>query len=195
MAHSMKRIEMLLEIRTNLKIKTFYFIWFNVSRLLFVTVFIQCFKIIICFIWFKFLRIFLSLTYKKLFAFLFTIFTSTPLYTHVYNPSCHPISNTLRQKNDVIYIQPFNYTYIIPTFWYHLILTCMSKLWPRKGACIFYLVMVAYGFDIEVGCCRFCKGCDALWVFGCLRFWFGKVINVWSLLIFLLLFCVRTHNL
>ena len=98
MAHSMKRIEILLEIRTNLKIETFYFIWFNVSRLLFVTVFIQCFKIIICFIWFKFLRIFLSLTYKKLFAFPFTLFSSTPLYTHVHSLSYHPISNMLRQK-------------------------------------------------------------------------------------------------
>ena len=96
--HSMKIIEILLEIRANLKIETFYFLWFNVSRLLFVTFFIQCFKVIICFIWFKFLRIFLSLTYKKLFAFSFILFTSTLLYTHVHNPSCHPISNTLRQK-------------------------------------------------------------------------------------------------
>ena len=37
---------------------------------------------------------------------------------------------------------------------------------------------VAYGFDIEVRHCRFCEGYDSLRVFGCLKFWFGKVINV-----------------
>ena len=98
MAHSMKRIEILLKIRTNLKIETLYFFWFNVSKLLFISFFIQCFKTTICFIWFNVSRIFLSLTYKKLFAFPLTLFTSTPLYTHVHNPSCYPISNTLRQK-------------------------------------------------------------------------------------------------
>ena len=47
MVHSMKIIEILLEIRANLKIETFYFLWFNVSRLLFITFFIQYFKITI----------------------------------------------------------------------------------------------------------------------------------------------------
>ena len=37
---------------------------------------------------------------------------------------------------------------------------------------------VAYGFDVEVRHYRFCEGYDLLGVFGCLRFWFGKVINV-----------------
>ena len=37
---------------------------------------------------------------------------------------------------------------------------------------------VAYGFDVEVRHYRFCEGYDSLGVFGCLRFWFGKVINV-----------------
>ena len=37
---------------------------------------------------------------------------------------------------------------------------------------------VAYGFDVEVRHCRFCEDYDFLGVFGCLRFWFGKVINV-----------------
>ena len=54
----------------------------------------------------------------------------------------------------------------------------MSRLQPRKGACVFYLMTVAYGFDVEVRHCRFCEGYDSLEVFGCLRFWFGKVINV-----------------
>ena len=83
---------------TNLKIETLYFLWFNVSRLLFVTFFIQYFKATISFIWFNFLRFFLSFTHKKLFAFLFTLITSTALYTHAYNPSCHLISNMLIQK-------------------------------------------------------------------------------------------------
>ena len=38
--------------------------------------------------------------------------------------------------------------------------------------------MVAYSFDVEVRHCRFCEYYDSLGVFGCLRFWFGKVINV-----------------
>ena len=45
-----------------------------------------------------------------------------------------------------------------------------------KGACVFYSVTVAYGFDVEVRHCRFCEGYDLLRVFGCLRFWFEKVI-------------------
>ena len=100
--HSMKRIEIFLNHirdKNKFKIRTLYFLWFNVSRLLFVTFFIQCFKITISFIWFIVLRFFLSLTHKKLFAFLFTLFTSTLLYTHAHkNPSCHFISNTLKQK-------------------------------------------------------------------------------------------------
>ena len=40
---------------------------------------------------------------------------------------------------------------------------------------------VAYNFDVEVRHCRFCKGYDSLGVFGCLRFWFEKVINVFFL--------------
>ena len=37
---------------------------------------------------------------------------------------------------------------------------------------------VAYDFDVEVRHCRFCEAYDSLGVFRCLRFWFGKVINV-----------------
>ena len=81
-------------------------------------------------------------------------------------------------KNDVICLQPSNKTYITPTLQYYLYLTHMSRLWPRKGACVFYSMMVAYNFDFEVRCCEFCKCCDLLWVLGCLRFWFAKVINV-----------------
>ena len=61
----------------------------------------------------------------------------------------------------------------------------MSKLWPRKGACVFYSVAIAYSFDVEVKRFGFYEGCDLLWVFGCLGFWFGKIINV---------FCFRTKE-
>ena len=37
---------------------------------------------------------------------------------------------------------------------------------------------IAYGFDVEVKHCRFYEGYDSFGVFGCLRFWFGKAINV-----------------
>ena len=49
----------------------------------------------------------------------------------------------------------------------------------------FYSMTLVYGFDIEVGRCEFCEGYDSLGVFGCLRFWFGKVINI---------FCFRTNQ-
>ena len=45
--------------------------------------------------------------------------------------------------------------------------------------------MEAYGFDVVVEHCGFCEDCDSLWDFGCLRFWFKKVINV---------FCFRTKE-
>ena len=48
----------------------------------------------------------------------------------------------------------------------------------KEGGLLFYLVIVAYSFDIEVKHCRFCKGYNSLGVFVCLRFWFGKVVNV-----------------
>ena len=62
------------------------------------------------------------------------------------------------------------------TLWHHLILTHMSRLWPRKGTCIFYSMTVAYGFDVEVERCGFCECFNSLWVFRCLGFWFGNVI-------------------
>ena len=51
--------------------------------------------------------------------------------------------------------------------WYHLILTHMSRLWPRKEPCVFYSVMVAYGFDVEVRHCKFCEDFDSFRVSGC----------------------------
>ena len=57
----------------------------------------------------------------------------------------------------------------------------MSGLWPRTWACIFYSVTVAYNFDVTVSYCGFCEGHDSLWVFRCLRFYFGKVITLFVL--------------
>ena len=48
----------------------------------------------------------------------------------------------------------------------------------KEGPCVFYSVTVAYGFGVEIRNCRFCEDYDLLGVFGCLRFWFEKVINV-----------------
>ena len=95
------------------------------------------------------------------------------LYIHMPTTTFYAISSQIHRQK----LQPFKDTYITSTLWYHLILTHVSRLWPRKGDCIFYSVTVAYGFDVEVGCCGFCEGCDSR-VFGCLRFWFGKVISV-----------------
>ena len=99
--HSMKRIEIpLSHIRDKNKFKNrdslfhlvlcfktiFVTLLFNVLRLLFI-------------LFGSMFQDFSSLVHtKKLFAFPFTLFTSTPLYTHVHSFSYHPISNTLRQK-------------------------------------------------------------------------------------------------
>ena len=183
MAHFMKIIETLLShIRDKNKIKNrnslfhlvqcfktnFYYNLFNVST----------FKAIICFIWFNISRLFISLTHKTLCISIHPFHFCSFIYTcpHPFMSSHIKYTQT---KNDVIYLQHFNNTYITPTLSYHLILTCrLSKLWPRKGACVFYSVTIAYSFDVEVERFGFYKGCDLLWVFGCLGFWFGKIINV-----------------
>ena len=128
--HSMKRIEIpLSHIRDKNKFKSE-----DSSFLL-----VQCFKTIFVTLLFNVLRLlivsfgttfqdFSSLTKKKkLFAFPFTIFTSTHLYTHPQHfiPSHLKYTQT---KNDVIYFQSFNDTYITPTLQYHLIVTRMSRL-------------------------------------------------------------------
>ena len=129
---------------------------------------VQCFK-----------TFFSLLHKKKLFAFLFTLFTN--FYSFIYTclqPFMTSHLKYTQTKKNITYLQPFNDTYITPTLLYHFILTYMSRLWPKKGICIFYLVMKAYGFDIDVRYCEFCKCCDWLWVFGCVGFWCGKVVNI-----------------
>ena len=129
---------------------------------------------------------FSSLSHIKNSLHFYLPFSLLLLYIHMPTTTLHAISSQIHSdKNNVIYLQPFKDTYITLALWYHLILTCVSRLWPRKGGCIFYSVMVAYGFDVEIRCCGFCEDCDSLWVFGSLRFCFGKVINV---------FCFRTKE-
>ena len=85
---------------------------------------IQCFKIF-----------HLSQKHKTLhFHSQFSLLLLYILYSQLF---MHLISNTPKPKT-IIYLQPFNVTNITLTLSYHLILTCMCRLCPRKGACIFY---------------------------------------------------------
>ena len=126
---------------------------------------------------------FLSYTKKKKKTLCIFIHPFHPVHFFFFIYTCLQLFMTshlkyTQTKNDVIYLQPFNYIYITPTLLYHFILTSMSRLWPKNGTCIFYLVMKAYKFDIDVRCCGFCKSFDWLWVFGCVGFWCGKVLNI-----------------
>ena len=99
--HSMKRIEIpLSHIRDKNKFKSsdFLFSFVQYFKTIFVTLLFNVLRLL--FILFgSMFQDFSSLVHtKKLFAFPFTLFTSTPLYTHVHSFSYHPISNTLRQK-------------------------------------------------------------------------------------------------
>ena len=62
------------------------------------------------------------------------------------------MSNTHRKKkNDVIYLQSFDDTYLALTLLSHLILTCISCLQPRKGGIYFILNdNDNYDFDVTV---------------------------------------------
>ena len=119
-----------------------------------------------------------SLTHTKNSLHFHSSFSLLLFYIHM-SIAFHIILSQIHlEKNDVIYLQPFNDTYITLTLQYHLIVIHMSRLWPRKETCVFYSMTVAYSFDVEFRHCKFCEGYDSLEVFGCLRFWFGKVINV-----------------
>ena len=61
-----------------------------------------------------------------------------------------------KTKNDVIYIQSFDDTYLALTLLFHLILTCMSWLKPRKGCLLFILSdNDNYDFDVKARRCEF----------------------------------------
>ena len=104
MAHFLKRIEIPLshvKDKNKFKNRDSLFPLAQCFETIFVTLFIQCFKTTICFIWFNISILFISHTHKKFFAFLFTLFTSTPSYTR----SQLFISSHLKYtqtKNDVI---------------------------------------------------------------------------------------------
>ena len=153
---------------------TLYFLWFNVSRLIFDTLCIQYFKTIIYFNWFNVSRPSISHTHKNSLHF-HSSFSLLLLYIHM-SIAFHIILSQIHlEKNEA---STFQWHHITPTLQYHLIVTRISGLWLRKGACVFYSMTIAYGFDVELIHCRFCEGYDLLGVFGCLRFWIGKVINV-----------------
>ena len=77
----------------------------------------------------------------------------------------------IHTKNDVIYLQSFDDTHLALTLLFHLILTHMSWLQPRKGDLHFILSENSnYDFDVRVERCRFvgfindvidcrCSGC------------------------------------
>ena len=95
----LKYFEATLEIRINIKIRTLYFLWFNVSKLIFITFFIQYFKTTICF-HLVVLRFFLFSHTQKTFCISIHPFN---FYSFIYTcpqplALCHSISNTLRQK-------------------------------------------------------------------------------------------------
>ena len=123
-----------------LKIWTLYFFWFIVSRLFFVTFYlmfqdyyffylVQCFKTFLLSYTQK--SICISLRLFHFYSFIYTCpqpsMSSHPKYTQIKKKKCHLPSS----------LQPYNDTNITPTLSYHLILTCMSRLWLRKGACFF----------------------------------------------------------
>ena len=83
-AHSTKRIEIFLshiKDKNKFKNRDSLFLWFNVSRLLIVTFFIQYFKITIYFIGFNVLKLFLYFTHKKTFCISIHYF---PFYSFIY---------------------------------------------------------------------------------------------------------------
>ena len=62
----------------------------------------------------------------------------------------------IQTKNNVIYIQFFDDTYLVLTLMFHLILTRMSWLQPRKEDLHFILSDNGnYDFDVKVGDCGF----------------------------------------
>ena len=139
---------------------------------------VQCFKITFCFFWFNVSRLFISLSHTQN---SFHFHSPFSLYSFIYTcpqPFMPPHLKWSHTKNNITYLQPINNTYITPALSNHLILTCISRMWSKKGASIFYSVMELMFFYVKVIRCGFCKGCDQLWIFRYLRFWCEKVINV-----------------
>ena len=79
------------------------------------------------------------------------------------------MSNT-QTKNDVIYLQFFDDSYLALTLLSHLILTRMSWLQPRKGSLHFILSdNNYYDFDVKVRRCGFVGFVNDVIDYGCLE--------------------------
>ena len=80
-------------------------------------------------------------------------------------------------KNNVIYLQFFNDTYLVLTLLFHLILTHMSWLQPRKGGGLHFILSdnSNYNFDVKVRRCGFVNfinyiiNCECLGCVFCFR--------------------------
>ena len=85
------------------------------------------------------------------------------------------MSNTHKPKNDVIYLQSFDDTYLALTLLFHQILTCMSWLQPRKGCLHILSDNGNYNFDVKVRRCKFVSfvndaiDCECLGCIFCFR--------------------------
>ena len=76
-------------------------------------------------------------------------------------------------KNDVIYLQSFDDTYLVLTLLFHLIVTCMSWLQLKKETLHFILgVNGNYDFHIKVGLCKFVGFVNDVINCGCLGYVF-----------------------
>ena len=76
-------------------------------------------------------------------------------------------------KNDVIYLQSFDNTYLALTLLFHLILTRMNWLQPRKGGLHFILNdNINHNFDVKIGHCKFVGFVNDVIDCGCLDMYF-----------------------
>ena len=101
-----------------------------------------------------------------------------------------------KTKNNVIYLQSFDNTYLVLTLLFYLILTRMSWLKPRKGSLHFILSgNNNYDFYVKVGRCGFVNfvndviDCECLEFIFCFRIKKNEkdtfYINFYSIIIFL----------
>ena len=79
----------------------------------------------------------------------------------------------IQTKNDVIYFQSFDDTYLVLTLLFYLILPCLSWLQLRKEGLHFLHFILSdngdYDFDFKVGCCEFVGFIYDVINHGCLR--------------------------
>ena len=89
----------------------------------------------------------------------FSLLARLPLYIYIYTYTQPFMSSHIKHtqtKNDVIYLQSFDDTYLTLTLLFHLILTRISWLKPRKGSLHFLLSgNNNYNFYVKVGRCGF----------------------------------------